>query len=346
MKYFLAALFLLTTLGGCSSSDDLAVDIGDGQDSTVADVDTTDAVASSTGSSVETNQDTATTDIGSEATVSVESSSDVFGPSGNPTDGIGSVAQLSSGYRFTEGPAWVEELGAWLFTDIPNSRVVQVTPDGAESTFASRIGNGLIVDSRGGIVMAGNAGRDVVSFDTSGNATTIADSFQGTRFNEPNDLVELVGVGYFVTDPIFTASADKTLCQGVYLVTYSGDVTQVLCNGANPNGIVLSPDSRTLYITLSGSNQVIQASVEPTTGEVGDSQQFAQTSSFPDGMVVDGAGNVYVGADAGVEVYGSDGTSLGTITVPEKPSNLALGGPNGNTLFITAVTSVYTVDIN
>lgn len=346
MKYLFAALFLIGLLGACSS-DEVAVDVGTTGSSATSTAQTTSpSTVEPSESSSAISPDTSVVNAESSSTVLPETSSGVFGPSGNPTEGIGPVTRLSTGYRFTEGPAWVPEVGAWLFTDIPNSRVVQVTPSGEESTFASRIGNGLVADSRGGIVMAGNAGRDVVSFDTNGNPTTIADSFQGTRFNEPNDLVELVGVGYFVTDPIFNPAGDKTLCRGVYLVTYSGEVTQVLCNGANPNGIVLSPDSQTLYIALSSNGQILQAPVNPDTGVVGNTETFAQTSGTPDGMVVDGAGNVYVGASAGVQVYGSDGTSLGTIAVPEKPSNVALGGPNGNTLFITAVTSVYTVDIN
>ena len=354
MKQFVLAILLLVTVSACSSDGEVETS-GNTSETTQQlgttvgqDQSTETTTSESSDSTVEGAEETTITspaDTTAATTAAATSGQSVFSPSGNPIEGTGQVSELSSGYRFTEGPAWVEDLDAWLFTDIPNSRVVQVTPSGQESTFSSRIGNGVIVDSRGNIVLAGNAGRDLVSFDSAGNETTIADAFQGTRFNSPNDLVELPGVGYFITDPIF-GSAAADLCRGVYLVTYSGDVTQTLCNSGNPNGIVLSPDLQTVYIALSSNGQVLQASVDPTTGEVGSTQAFAQTSGIPDGMVVDGAGNVYVTANAGVEVYGSNGVQLGVISVPQKPSNVALGGPNGNTLLITAVTSVYTVDIN
>ena len=123
-------------------------------------------------------------------------------------------------------------------------------------------------------------------------------------------------------------------------------MSRFLCNGIDtrPNGIVLSPSQDRLYANFTFGGQILSWPVAPD-GSVGEMATFAQTAGFPDGMVVDEEGNLFVTSSAGVEVFAPNGTRWGVIEFPEQPANTTLGGPDDKTLFVTARTGLYSVQL-
>ena len=152
----------------------------------------------------------------------------------------------------------------------------------------------------------------------------------------------------YFTDPPFGINADASEvgCSGVYRLTSDGDLSRFWCNGINtfPNGIALSPDQDQLYVAFSGSGEIMRWQVGPD-GSIGATDSFATTAGSADGMAVDAEGNLFVTSAAGVEVFAPDGTQWGVIEVPEQPANCVLGGPDNNTLYITARTGLYSVQL-
>jgi len=150
----------------------------------------------------------------------------------------------------------------------------------------------------------------------------LADRFNGSLFNSPNDLALHDNGDVYFTDPPFGINPETSEigCSGVYRLTADGSLSQFWCNGIEtlPNGIALSPDQDRLYVAF---------------------------SSGGDGMAVDAEGNVFVTSVAGVEVFAPDGALLGVIEVPEQPANCTFGGPSGTTLFITARSGLYSVEL-
>lgn len=225
------------------------------------------------------------------------------------------------------------------------SQILSVTLDGEVTVLAERPANGIVTDSRGGFIVAGMSGQDLISMSADGTVEAFDDTYDGSSFNQPNDLVELVGAGFFFTDPVFGNDGGSDLCLGVYFVSYDGEVTQLLCDDDDlPNGIALSPDDSTLYIAHTESGDVTQSSVA-ADGSVGEEALFVETAGRADGMVVADDGTLHVATSAGIEMFSADGESLGTIEFPEQPSNATIGGVDGSTLFVTARSSVYAVEI-
>ncbi len=176
----------------------------------------------------------------------------------------------------------------------------------------------------------------------------LADRFNGSLFNSPNDLALHDNGDVYFTDPPFGINPETSEigCSGVYRLTADGSLSQFWCNGIEtlPNGIALSPDQDRLYVAFSSGGQILSWPVAED-GSVGEVETFATTAGFADGMAVDAEGNVFVTSVAGVEVFAPDGALLGVIEVPEQPANCTFGGPSGTTLFITARSGLYSVEL-
>lgn len=254
------------------------------------------------------------------------------------------IKRAGMGFSFTEGPASDID-GNVYFTDVATSRIHKLDLQGRVTTFLenSQGCNGLIFDSNNKLLACqGNTGR-IISIDiNSKNISVLADSFQNKRFDRPNDIVIDGQGGIYFSDPVFSGPMvqDK---MGVYYLSTSGQVTRIIDNLSRPNGVILSPDEKTLYV-LSGQPTMM---VYPVTspGQIGQGRTITlQSSSNGDGMTVDSLGNIYVtrpGISA-IEVISPDGRSLGLIQFPEAPSNCTFGGADLKTLYVTARTSIYT----
>jgi gluconolactonase len=262
----------------------------------------------------------------------------------------GPVVKLHTDFQFTEGPA-ADADGNVYFTDIPAEKVFKIDTAGKLSVFRekSNNANGLMVNAQGEIVACEMAGQ-VVAYSADGkDRRVIADKYDGKRFNAPNDLVLDRRGGVYFTDPAFRAPKplpqEKTC---VYYVDKDGTVTRLIDDLPNPNGVILSPDEKTLYVVPSGQRQMMAYPVE-SPGKIGTGKVFCELEQAKpggnaggDGLTVDEKGNLYITSQLGLQVFDPAGKKLGTIAFPEQPANVTFGGKDLKTLYVTARTSVYT----
>jgi gluconolactonase len=290
-----------------------------------------------------------------------------------PPGVAGRVAACAS-IAFTEGPA-VDAAGAVYFSDIINDRILKLAPGGALSVFRQPCGrtNGQTFDREGRLLHCEGAefgpggARRVTRTDlASGEYTVLTERFEGARYNSPNDIaVDGEGRIYF-TDPRYGDRSDLEMdVEAVYRIDPGGRVTRILEPPAveKPNGIAVTQDGRRLYVVdsspLPGGNRKVWAFDLARDGTPADRRlvhDFAPGRGG-DGMRLDVEGNLWVaagvlaprhphettGVPPGVYVFTPGGRILGRIPVPEDLiTNLAFGGADGRTLYITAGKTLYT----
>ena len=273
---------------------------------------------------------------------------------GNPLDGVNPLAatMVKNGFQSVDGPVWIG--GRLLFGDTQSSPTVilQLEADNSTTVFQTP-GNGPsgnAVDNQERLVTCESRTRVVVrSAATMGAAkTTIASAFGGKPFNSPNDVVARSDGNVYFTDPDYGADPDAATPrqpkQSVFRINAGGTVSLVKEYDTEPNGIGLSPDGNKLYVVDSAAN-VVNVWDVAADGTPGNETKFA-TVNGGDGMAVDKAGNVYVAASDGIFVFDKGGAALGTITVPEVPSDCTFGGADGKTLYVTAHNGLYSIKLN
>ncbi len=263
--------------------------------------------------------------------------------------------------EFTEGPAQGPD-GCIYFSDIGN-RIMRFDPATGKTTEYRKPGgrtNGLDFDPQGRLVACEGAstggGRRISITEKDGKVRTLADRWNGKRFNSPNDLtVDTRGRVYF-TDPRFFGNEPRELQrESVYRVDPDGTVTRILKSVVKPNGVMLSPDMKTLYVSdndydPSGKRLLLAFALheDGTVGERRELHDFAPGRGI-DGMAIDVKGNVYGaagrGQQAGVHVFDPEGKKIGFIRTPQAPTNCAFGGPDRKTLYVTAGKSLYRIGL-
>ena len=271
-------------------------------------------------------------------------------------EGIGpatAITKVVTGLDFAEGPA-SDRNGNLYFTDFPKNRIYQFSRSGKLSVFAEHSGqaNGLMVNSTGELVACQMDGRVVAYSLQDPNAMrVVAAKYNKHGLNAPNDLViDAVGGVYF-TDPPLENTPLRQDRIGVYYAATDGRVSRLIDDLKFPNGVILSPDEKTLYVIDSKSPDVMAYSVL-APGRIDRARPFCQLEQNPqanmpggDGVTVDCKGNLYVASPLGVQVVNTAGKSLGIITVPEQAYNVTFGGKEQSTLFIAAESSVYAVQM-
>lgn len=264
-------------------------------------------------------------------------------------------------FGFTEGPAW-DRKGNLFFTDIPNRKVYKLDSEGNFSVFRDETGaaNGLMFNASGNLVACEGGDFKVTEMDQNGKVINVlAEEYNGKPFNSPNDLVIDKKGGIYFTDPRF--GENQILNQdieAVYYIKPDGEIIRIAGNLTKPNGIILSPDEKILYIADT-YGQYVKAFDVMEDGSLANSRNFCElklsedkkrlrttTVSGADGMTIDKVGNLYVTTRIGIQIFGSDGEPIGIIEVPEIPANCSFGGEDYKTLYITARTSVYKVKLN
>ena len=252
------------------------------------------------------------------------------------------LVEVGDTFSFTEGPA-VDAKGNVYFSDIPNNRIHKWSVEGKLSLFHAESGgaNGLFVDRNGHLLACqGGKGR-LASIDMKGKITVLAGQYGGKAFNKPNDLWPDPAGGVYFTDPVYGRRQPKP--QGgehvYYLRPDRKTVIRVIDDMVRPNGIVGTPDGKTLYVTDHGGKKTFRYTVK-SDGTLTGKTFFAAIGS--DGMTIDNEGNVYL-TEAAVLVYNPAGKKIAEIKTPKRPSNVCFGGPDARTLFITARSSVYTI---
>lgn len=260
----------------------------------------------------------------------------------------GDVEQLATGFVFVEGPVW-HRGGYWLFSDIPSDRINKITPEGDVESYREPSGNsnGLTIDRAGRLVACEHGNRRVSVAADGGAVEILAESYEGKRLNSPNDVaVHSSGAVYF-TDPPYGIQPEEMeqAHAGVYRVGPGGEVQLLVDDFEKPNGLAFSPDESVLYIDDS-HHQHIRAFDVGADGSLQNGRIFADLAhdgdGVPDGMKVDEEGNIYVTNALGIWTFAANGDFRGLLSVPEVPANCAWG-EDGQTLFITARSSVYRI---
>jgi gluconolactonase len=260
--------------------------------------------------------------------------------------------RLATGFVFTEGPLWHPD-GFYYFVDVRKSIFYRLTPGGKPEVLRENTGegNGTTFDLEGRLIMCEGGNRRITRTGADGKLEVLCDRFEGKRLNRPNDVVCRSDGSIYFTDPgLRVPLAERELpYAAIYRVDQSGAVS-MLADFEYPNGLAFSPDERTLYVANTRWAQYIHALEIGADGAMVRRRIFADMSSdetdgVPDGMKVDVQGRVYCTGPGGTWVFAPDGTRLGIIRTPEVPANLAFGGPDLLTLFLTARTSVYSLRV-
>ncbi len=280
-------------------------------------------------------------------------------------DQVAQLERLHGGLRWAEGPVYFADQHALLFSDIPNRRILRYDEhSGVVTTFrnGSHNANGNTRDLQGRLITCEQGAGRVTRTEPDGSITVLADSFEGRRLNAPNDVVVKSDGTIWFSDPSYGRETSfvgvprprELDVDGVYrLDPASGELALVAADFSKPNGLAFSADETKLYIVDSGflpdpegPRHVREFDVGPDNALSGGDVLVEIQPGIPDGLRVDDAGRLWIGAGDGVHCVAPDGTLLGKIRVPEASANLAFGGPERNRLYITATTSLYAVFVN
>lgn len=277
------------------------------------------------------------------------------------------IEVLADGFDWSEGPVWIADGEYLLFSDVPANKVFKwkegegaklyLSPSGFTSDTApgGEGSNALLLDAQGNLVLCQHGDRRVARMNAplaqpSPEFITLADKWNGKRFNSPNDACyDANGLLYF-TDPPYGLPkqmddpSKEIPFQGVYRLGKDGKVELLLDSLSRPNGIALSPDGRILYVANSDPARAIWMAYDvPGDGPLANGRVFYDATAMvgeahkglPDGLKVDGKGNIFATGPGGCWVFKPDGTVLGRIDTGEATANCAIGN-NGKMLYLTA----------
>lgn len=281
------------------------------------------------------------------------------------------VQLLDTGFRFTEGPLYDFNGGVYLTDLWPSnqqatapSRIIRYDTAADTSMIVdanSGSANGMIFDPLGQVISCDRDRRQVSRRSAANIAvveSVLTGDYQGTRFNGPNDLVMDASGGIYFTDPDYENR--RALPDALYFLSPAGALTQLRTylssSDRRPNGVVLSPNGRVLYVAVERGKHIMAYDVGPD-GLLSGDREFARSDlTFdgaplnppvgPDGLTIDAAGNVYAAVQFAVFAWSPAGERLFDLPVPEDPTNVEIGGATGSTLFITAGKSLYAIELN
>lgn len=276
------------------------------------------------------------------------------------------MRKLGEGYGWSEGPVWIEDGQYLLFSDVPGNRIhkwsaaegvtVYLDPSGgngpAQPGFREPGTNGLKIGFPGEVLAADHGSRAVAAIDLATKTKRLlVTQFNGKKFNSPNDVAVAPDGTIWFTDPpyglegINESPLKEQPVNGVYRAASDGAATLVEGGLTFPNGIVFSPDARTLYVAVSDPKRAIIMAYDVTPQQtLARPRIFSDMTALvgkdnpglPDGMTVDEGGNLYATGPGGVHVFAPTGKRLGVIRTGTGVANVTFGGADGRTLFLTS----------
>ncbi|MDB6169854.1 MAG: Gluconolactonase [Verrucomicrobia bacterium] len=263
------------------------------------------------------------------------------------------LRKLAGGLKFTEGPVWLPFGGGCLiFSDIPGDELKQWSAAGGLKSFRhpSHHANGNAIDRAGRLITCEHGGRRVSILEKDGSVRTLIDRYEGKRLNSPNDvIVKSDGTIWFTDPPYGLPPNEAKEVEGNYVYCFdpgTGDLKVVARDFDMPNGLCFSPDEEKLYVSDSGQSRQVRVFAVQSDHTLRGGAEFCRIEAgVPDGIRCDARGDVYVSAADGIHIFGPDGGMIGRVLVPETTTNLCFGGADGKTIFITAGTSIYSIQV-
>ena len=257
------------------------------------------------------------------------------------------LTKVSSDYKFTEGPA-VDAQGNVYFTDQPNDRIMKWSEDGTITTFMEPAGraNGLYFDAEGNLFACADEHNQLWKITPEKLVTVVIENYEGQLLNGPNDLWIHPDGGLYFTDPFYKrpywSRTEKEIQeQNVYYLSPHKKMMEIAATDlVQPNGIIGTPNGKKLYVADIGDRKTYSFKINKD-GTLSDRKLFTEMGS--DGMTIDSKGNVYL-TGKGVTVFNKKGEEIEHISIDEGwTANVTFGGKDRQTLFITAMGSVYTL---
>lgn len=280
------------------------------------------------------------------------------------------IEEIGKGFTWSEGPVWIADKKLLLFSDVRENKIFQwkdgdtvklyLTPSGYTDT-TERKGengsNGLTLDINGRLLLCQSGNRQVVRLNTTLDApmpvyTVLSATYNGKKFNSPNDLVTDSKNNIYFTDPVYGLPKHENdpkremNFEGVYKISTGGKTTLLIDSIPRPNGIALSLDEKILYV--SSSDNIKPGWYRYNLDESGniidggillDARPLKQKASFkssPDGMKIDKYGNIFGTGPDGINIISPGGKRIGLIKVFNRPTSNCAFNETKDILFITA----------
>ena len=259
---------------------------------------------------------------------------------------------VGTGFGFTEGPVW-DEAGFLYVSDETINKIYRLHVDGKKEEVIS-LGDpdGNTFDRQHRLIDCASVLRAIIEVAPDGKYKVLADHYDGKKLNSPNDVIVGPDGALYFTDPtmdLVAGEKQEIPFQGVYRLDAKGNLKLLTKDLTQPNGLAFSPDGKQFYVDDSEQRNIrvydVAADGTMTNGRIFGDEHGGKGEGVPDGIKVDKRGNLFVTGPKGIWVWDPKGNHIGTIVMPEQPANLTWGDKDYKTLYITATTSVYRLEM-
>lgn len=271
------------------------------------------------------------------------------------------LQRLADGFGFTEGPVWDPRHQRLLFSDIPASRMFTWTAEDGITLYRepSNMANGNVYDREGRLLTCEHASSSVTRTNEDGEIETLASHYEGKQLNSPNDIVVSRNGTIYFTDPEYgrrlpygVDRPSELAFRGVYRLVPGEDPVLLVDDFDQPNGLCLSLDESRLFVNDTERGHVRMFTVEDD-GHVSGGDVWAElpadpadaTGSKPDGMKVNSEDQLFCTGPFGIHVFDDRAAKIGFLELPERAANFNWGGADLRTLYLTATTSIYAIEV-
>jgi len=259
---------------------------------------------------------------------------------------------VATGFGFTEGPMW-DPAGFLYVSDETINKIFRVYPNGKkEEVIALGDPDGNTFDRRHRLIDCASVLRAIIEVTPDGKYKILADHYEGKKLNSPNDVIVGPDGALYFTDPtldLVAGEKQEIPFQGVYRLDENGGLRLLTKDLIQPNGMAFSPEGKHFYVDDDEKRNIrvydVGADATLSNGRIFGEEPGGKNDGVPDGIKVDKSGNLFITGPKGIWVWDANGNHLGTIVLPEQPANLTWGDKDYRTLYITATTSVYRLEM-